>query len=200
MQNKIAAKWKRKLKNRSSILDTGCTLGAGAKQDTYCFHDTSLLSKKVFMLLDKTKIKATNKIRLKHYLWTKPNEMNIVPNLHSTVISVPKMADADYITVFNKKEARIYDVTTTIMSSTKDPILVAPRYQDMGLWKLNLDYEVLGQEYPDQFIMGVDKANAIFDLPTPDNPCYIIMLWQDSPQRKHFWPRSGRETKQHGPA
>ena len=144
MQNKIAAKWKRKLKNRSSILDTGCTLGAGAKQDMYCFHDTSLLSKKVFMLLDKTKIKATNKIRLKHYLWTKPNEMNIVPNLHSTVISVPKMADADYITVFNKKEARIYDATTTIVSATKDPTLIAPRCQDTGLWKLDLDYEVLG--------------------------------------------------------
>jgi hypothetical protein len=35
----------------------------------------------------------------------------------------------------------------------------------MGLWKLDLDYEVLGQEYPDQFILGVGKANAIFNLP-----------------------------------
>jgi hypothetical protein len=33
LQNKIAAKWKRKIKNRSRILDTGCTLGTGAKQD-----------------------------------------------------------------------------------------------------------------------------------------------------------------------
>ena len=51
------------------------------------------------------------------------------------------------------------------MSATKDPIYVAPHCQDTGLWKLNLDNEVLGQEYPDLFIAGVDKANAIFNLP-----------------------------------
>jgi hypothetical protein len=75
------------------------------------------------------------------------------------------MADADYTAVFNKKEARIYYATTTIVSASKDPFLIAPRCQDTGLWKLALDYEVLGSKYPDQFIAGVDKANAIFNLP-----------------------------------
>ncbi len=165
VQNKIAATWKRKLKNRSGILDTGCTSNAGAKYDVDCFHDTGLLSEKVFMLPDKMKIKATNKMRLKHNLRPKAGEMNVVPNLQSTPISVPKMADADYTAVFDKKEARKYDAITTFMSATKDPILVAPRFQDTGLWKLDLDYNVLGQKYPDQFIVGVDKANAIFNLP-----------------------------------
>jgi hypothetical protein len=165
LQNKIAAKWKRKLKIRSSILDTGCTSGTGAKHDVDYFHDTGLLSKKVFMLPDKTKIKATNKMRSKHNLWPEASKINIVPNLHSTLISVPKMADADYMVVFAKKEASIYNATMTIMSATKDPILVLQRCQDTGLWRLNLDYEVLGQEYPDQFIAGVNEANAIFDLP-----------------------------------
>ncbi len=164
MQNKRAAKWKRKLKNRSGILDTGCTLGAGAKHNPDCPHDTSLLSEKVFMLPDKTKIRATNKMQLKHNLQPKANKMNIVPNLHSTLVSVPKMADVDYIAVFDKKEVRIYHARTTIVSETKDPILVARRCHDTRLWKLNLDYEVLGREYPDQFIPGVDEANAIFDL------------------------------------
>jgi hypothetical protein len=91
--------------------------------------------------------------------------MNIVQNLHTTLIRVPKMADANYIAVFNKKEARIYNTMTAMVSALKDPILVAPRCKDTGLWKLNLDYEVLGREYPDQFIAGVDKANAIIDLP-----------------------------------
>jgi hypothetical protein len=153
------------LKNRSGILDTGCTSGTGAKHNVDCFHDTSLPSKKVFMLPDKTKIKAANKMGLKHNMRPKASEMNIVPNLHSMLISVPKMADADYIAVFDKKETRIYNSTTTIVAATKDPILVAPRCQDTGLRKLNLDYDVLGQEYPDQFIVGVDKANAIFNLP-----------------------------------
>ncbi len=65
------------------------------------------------------------------------------------LICIPKMADADYIAVFNKKEARIYDATTTIVSASKDPILVALRCQNTGLWELDLDYEVLGQKYPE---------------------------------------------------
>jgi hypothetical protein len=43
-------------------------------------------------------------------------------------------------------------------------ILFAPCCQDTGLWKLDLDYEVLGHEYPDLFIVGVYKAKAILDL------------------------------------
>jgi hypothetical protein len=126
LQNKITAIWKRKLKNRSGILDTGCTSGVGAKHNADCFHDTGLPSEKVFMLPDKTKIRATNKIQLKHNLHPKASEMNIVPNLHSMLISVPKMADADYFAVFKKKESRIHDATTTIVSATKYPILIAP--------------------------------------------------------------------------
>jgi hypothetical protein len=99
----------------------------GAKHDANCFHHTGLPSKKVFMLPDKTKIKATNKMWLKHNLWPKASKMNIVPNLHLTLISVPKMADTDYIAVFDRKEARINDEMTTIVSSTKYPILIATR-------------------------------------------------------------------------
>ncbi len=98
-------------------------------------------------------------------MWPKASKMNILPNLHSTLISIPKMIDADYIAVFDKKRARIYDATTTIVSASEDPILIAPCCQDTRLWKLGLDCEVLGREYPDQFIAGVDKANAIFNLP-----------------------------------
>ncbi len=87
LQNKIAAKWKRKLKNRSGILDTGCTLGVGAKHNADCSHDTDRLSKKVFMLPDKIKIRATNKMWLKHNLQPEASKMNIVTNLHSMLIS-----------------------------------------------------------------------------------------------------------------
>jgi hypothetical protein len=140
-------------------------LGVGANHNTDCFHNTGLPSEKVFMLPDKTRIRASKKMRLKHNLQPEASKMNIVQNLHSTLISVPKLADVDYIEVFDKKEARIYDAMTTILSASKDPILVAPCCQDTGLWKHNLDYEVLGHKYPDQFIADVDKANAIFDLP-----------------------------------
>ena len=68
VKNKITKKWKRTIANRSGILDTGCTLGAGAEMDMECFHDTGLSSKKVFMLPDTSKIPATKIMRLKPYL------------------------------------------------------------------------------------------------------------------------------------
>jgi hypothetical protein len=95
MQNKIAAQWKREIRNRSGILDTDCTSGAGAEHNADCFHNTGLPTKKVFMLPDKTRIRATNKMRLKHNLRPKASKMNIMPNLHSMLISMPKMADMD---------------------------------------------------------------------------------------------------------
>jgi hypothetical protein len=133
VKNMIAEKWKRKIANRTGILDTGCTLGAGAEMDMELFHDTGLPSKKIFMLPDKTKIPATKMMCLKHNLRTGAGEMNIVPNLHSSLISVPKMAEHGYIAVFDKKEARIYDGTTTTITTSGEPIIVAPRCDDMGL-------------------------------------------------------------------
>jgi hypothetical protein len=167
VKNKITEKWKRKIANRSGILDTGCTSGAGAEMDMKYFHDTGLPSKTGFMLPDASKIPATKIMRLKHNLREEAGEMNIVPNLHSSLISVPKMADQGYIAVFDKKEARIYDGTTTKIMASGDPIIIAPRCDDTGLWRMNLDldYEILGRARSDQFIAGVDVANVIFDLP-----------------------------------
>ncbi len=140
-------------------------MGVGAKHNVDCFHNTGLPYEKVFMLPDKTRTRASKMTQLKHNLRPEASKMNIVPNLYSLLISIPKMADADYIVVLDKKEARIYNATTTVVLASKDPILVTPHCQDTGLWKPDLDYEVLGRKYPDQFITGVNKANAIFDLP-----------------------------------
>ncbi len=96
-------------------------MGTGAKRNADCFLNTGLPSEKVLMLPDKTRIRASKKMQLKHNLQPKASKMNIIPNLHSTLISVPKMEDADYIAVFNKKEARIYNITTTIVSASKTP-------------------------------------------------------------------------------
>jgi hypothetical protein len=144
-----------------------------------CFHDTSLPSKKVFMLPDTSKIKATKKMQLKDNLRARAGKINIVPNLHLTLISVPKMADHRYIAVFDKTEARIYDGTTTTITTLGEPLIVAPRCNVTGLWKmeLNLDYEILGQEHPNHFIASIDAANTIFDLP---NTCQSLMYYHAS--------------------
>jgi hypothetical protein len=60
------------------------------------------------MFPDKCTNKAMKKMRLKHKLRPAAREMNIVPRLHSTLVSVPKLVDAGYTTVFSKEGATIY--------------------------------------------------------------------------------------------
>jgi hypothetical protein len=69
--------------------------------------------------------------------------------------------------VFDEIEARIYDGTTMTITALEEPIIIAPRCKDTGLWKmeLDLDFKILGREHPEQFVVGIDEANAIFDLP-----------------------------------
>jgi hypothetical protein len=85
------------------------------------------------------KSQATKQMQLKHNLCAGAGEMNIIPNLHLTLISVPKMADHGYIAVFDKKEARIYNGTTTTITALGEPLIVAPWCNNTGLWKMDLD-------------------------------------------------------------
>jgi hypothetical protein len=56
-QNKIAAKWARKVANQQiGIMDMGATSGAAAEHDTKAMEDTGKPLAKVFMLPDKSKI------------------------------------------------------------------------------------------------------------------------------------------------
>ncbi len=113
--NKIAAHWACKIANRKMqprILDTGATSGAGQPEDADTFEHTGQPSTKVFMLPDKSRVRATYKMLLKHKLREGAREMNIVPGLHSTLVSVPTIVDKDYIVVFDKKSAKTYDAKT----------------------------------------------------------------------------------------
>jgi hypothetical protein len=67
-KKKFKEKWKQKISNRTGILDTGCSFGAGAEKDIDLFIDTGFPSEKIFMLLDKTTIKATRRMQLRHNL------------------------------------------------------------------------------------------------------------------------------------
>ena len=111
--NTVAADWAQKIKNRKlskmGILDIGATSGAAPEEDEECFVDTGKATTKTFMFPDKRTNKATKRMLTKHNLRPAAREMNIVPGLHLTLISVPKLADAGYTTVFSKAGAMIYD-------------------------------------------------------------------------------------------
>ncbi len=85
--------------------------------------------------------KAMKKMLLKHNQQLAAQEMNIAPGLHMALVSISKLADAGYTTVFNKNSAAIYDDETTIITATKPPVLDSECYKHTGMWKLNLDPE-----------------------------------------------------------
>jgi hypothetical protein len=120
------------------ILDTGATSGAAPEEDEDAFEDTGKLSRKTFMFPDKCTNKETKKMCLKHKLCPAAREMNIVPGLHSTLVRVPKLADAGYTLVFSKKGAAIYDDHTTTITADKPLVLEANRCTFTGLWKIPL--------------------------------------------------------------
>ncbi len=135
-RNKIAAHWTCKIANRNmrtGILDTGATSGAGRPEDADAFKHTGQPSTQVFMLPDKSRVHATYKMLLKHKLREGAWEMNIVPGLHSTLVSVPKIVDKDYIVVFDKKSTKTYNAKTTMITATAEPVLEAPRCTLTGL-------------------------------------------------------------------
>jgi hypothetical protein len=75
------------------------------------------------------------------------------------------MANADYIVVYDKHKATIYDATTTTITASANPIVVAPWCQTTGLWKLDLDTAVQETQDNSIFLATAEAANAIFDLP-----------------------------------
>ena len=165
--NKVAAHWAQKIKNRKlrkmGILDTGATSGAAPEEDQECFIDTGEASTKTFMFPDKRTNKATKRMLKKHSLRPTAREINIVPGHHSTLISVPKLADAGYTTVFSKAGAVIYDDYTTTISASNPPILDAERCDHTGLWKLPLDDKT---EETNGTLPTNEAINVIFDLPS----------------------------------
>ncbi len=60
---------------------------------------------------------------LEYNLCLAAREMNIVPGLHSALVSIPKLVDAGYTTVLNKNGAAIYDDKTTTFTATNPPVL-----------------------------------------------------------------------------
>jgi hypothetical protein len=165
--SKVAAYWARRVMNRRlqkmGILDTEATSGAAPEEDEDAFEDTDELSKKMFMFPDKCTNKAMKKMRLKKKLCPAARKMNTVPGLHSTLVSVPKLADAGYTTVFSKKGAAIYDDHTTTITADKPPILEDDRCNLTGLWKLPHHQEGIAanKELPHN-----EAINVIFDLPS----------------------------------
>jgi hypothetical protein len=130
------------------------------------FDNTGQKSSKIFMLPNKWQHKATKKMLFWQPLRESAREMNIVPGLHSTLISIPKLADANYTTVFEKGKATIYDALTTMITADQPLILDAPRCKLTGLWELPLEPLQTTSSNTRSSATQPETINVIFDLPS----------------------------------
>ena len=110
------------------------------------------------------KQKATKKMHLKDNIRQEARGMNIIPGLHAPLVSVPKLTDAGYITVFEKHIANVYDKATTTVTESKNPVLQAPRCPMSGLWKMGLEPSNNAGATKSETL--TESINALFNLPS----------------------------------
>jgi len=87
--------------------------------------------------------------------------MNIVPGMHTSLISISKLADAGYTTILRQDGAEIYDNKTTIVKADAPPVITAPRCPTSKLWKIALDPQMEASERGLGITMKAEQANAM---------------------------------------
>ncbi len=140
--------------------------GAAPADNEEYFDNTGQKLSKIFMPPDKRRHKATKKMLLWQPRRKSAREMNIVLGLHSTLISIPKLADANCTTVFKKGKATIYDALMTTITADQPPILDTPRCKLMGLWELPLKPLQTTSSNTRSAATQPETINVIFDLPS----------------------------------
>ena len=151
----------------TGIYDTGCTSGVTTAVDAQLMHPTGRRSNKVFHMPLGNSAQATEVYKMRHKLRQPVLEMNELPELQSTLVSGVKIADADYVSVIDKKRVRIYDPTTTNVKATGPPVLQGWRVGN--LWRIPLIPKVTNVNTDTRIVECPQVQEAIanvFEMPT----------------------------------
>eukprot|EP00804_Cyclotella_cryptica_P019220 CCRYP_006117-RA/>CCRYP_006117-RA protein AED:0.10 eAED:0.09 QI:0/0/0/1/0/0/4/0/1232 len=150
----------------SAVSDTGATSTAGTLHDPFIHSKTR--STKIFMLPTGTTTAATIQAQLLLNVRPPANTVDIVPNLHQTLLSGSKFADADYTAVYDKHEVNFYDSAT--INITERAVLTGYRCPRTGLWRIPLR-PVTVNENTDTLILdskcGLQSTQPRYHVPTP---------------------------------
>ena len=97
----------------STVMDSGCTSNVGKENDPS--KRTGVASNKVFILPNGQSIASTEMAEYPFNLRPPANDVHITPGITSnSLLSTGKLADADYITVFdNEQETYTMSMTST---------------------------------------------------------------------------------------
>eukprot|EP00804_Cyclotella_cryptica_P019981 CCRYP_007862-RA/>CCRYP_007862-RA protein AED:0.41 eAED:0.41 QI:0/-1/0/1/-1/1/1/0/208 len=120
------------------------------------------------MLPTGTTTAATTQVHLLLNVRTPANAVAIVPNLHQTLLSGSKFADANYTAMYDKHEVNFYDSDTINISECA--VLTGFQRRRTGLWPIPLR-PITVNETIDTLILdsncGLHSTSPRYCVPTP---------------------------------
>ena len=103
------------------------------------FQQTDEKSSKIFHMPTGETTPASTIAKLHHDVREPAKTVDMVPALkHNSLISGPKFADANYVTVLTPTEVLIYDARGLKISTSKEAIIRGWRDTYSGLWRVPL--------------------------------------------------------------
>jgi len=128
---------KQKSKGKSAVFDTAATSSCGMEGDD--FIPTDEPSGKVFYMPTGDSTPASTKAKLHHEVREPARTVDMVPELkQNSLLSGPKFADANYITILTPTEVLIYDAHGLKITTNKEAVLRGWRDEVSGLWRVPL--------------------------------------------------------------
>ncbi len=99
------------------------------------FDTTGRQFDKAFCMPNGKVEEASNMDKFQHDMRHPAKDVHIVPGIEpDSLLSIPKFADANYITIFDKDKVNIYDANKTIIIVSRGAILRRWGCKQTNLW------------------------------------------------------------------
>ena len=177
----------------SAIYDTGATSSCGKIGDP--FLETGKQSTKVFKMPNGHKSPASDLKLLEHELREPARDVHMVPELQGTLlVSAGKLADANYVSIFDKDEVNVYDMTNTKITVSRGAILKGWRDSD-GLWRIPLRKDT-GNKNEDYVVVKKPPTEFLPSRPPPTEAIYNVYELKTQPELiRYYHAAAGFPTK-----
>jgi hypothetical protein len=166
----------------SIIADSAATSNVGATKHIDSFIPTGRQSTKVFQLLDGTRTAASTISELPFKIRQPAKEIHNVPTIvENSLLSIPKTAEAGYITVFDDKEVNIYNARDTKVLVTRKAILRGWYDKTTKLWRVPL-VPIVINENTDTVFTAKPPTEFLPDRPPANEAVHNVYELKTQPE------------------
>ena len=138
---------------------------------------------------------ATDIVKYPFKLREEARRVDIVPTLQSDLMSIGKMADAGYLTIFDDEEVNIYDLHNTTVTVSKGSVLRGWRCKETGLWRIPLVENVTNLN-TETVICKAPPTESLPNRPPITEAVHNVYELQTVPERiRYFHVCAGFPTK-----